>query len=107
MKVISVNVGLPRIVEYMHEPLLTGIFKTPVSGKVAVGPLNLDGDRQADLRVHGGPLKSVYVYPLEHYSYWRDLPPPRHSDKIIGMPPLLGQEGSLSGADLAMGVFGE
>src|SRR5690349_17999553 len=87
MKVISVNVGLPRIVEYMHEPLLTGIFKTAVAGKVAVGPLNLDGDRQADLRVHGGPLKSVYVYPLEHYSYWRDELP--------------------AGTDLAMGVFGE
>ena len=96
MKLISVNVGLPRIVEYMGEPVSTGIFKSQVAGKVAVRPLNLDGDRQADLKVHGGPAKSVYVYPVEHYSYWQDLPPPRHPDDIIGMPPLLRREGSLS-----------
>jgi len=102
MRVLSVNVGLPRIVEYMGEPLATGIFKSAVDWRVAVGQFNLEGDAQADLRVHGGALKSVYVYPSEHYEYWRDLPPPRHSDEIIGMPPLLGQEGSLP-----FGVFGE
>ena len=87
MKLISVNVGLPRIVEYMGEPVSTGIFKSQVAGKVTVGPLNLEGDRQADLTVHGGPVRSVYVYPVEHYSYWRDELP--------------------AGTDLAMGAFGE
>lgn len=75
MKVLSVNVGLPRLVEYNGEPISTGIFKKPVKGKVEVGELNLAGDRQADLRVHGGFYKTVYVYPSEHYEYWkRELP---------------------------------
>lgn len=72
MKVLSVNVGLPRIVEYNGEPVATAIFKEPVSGRVAVGGANLEGDRQADLRVHGGYSKAVYVYPSEHYQFWRD-----------------------------------
>ena len=86
MKVLSVNVGLPRIVEYRGEPVVTGIFKSPIAGPVNVGELNLEGDRQADLRVHGGPLKSVYVYPSEHYKYWRE---------------------QLPGAELNWAVFGE
>jgi MOSC domain-containing protein YiiM len=75
MKLISVNVGLPRIVRSNGEPLSTGIFKEPVAGRVVLRTLNLDGDRQADLSVHGGPSKAVYVYPSEHYDYWkRELP---------------------------------
>ena len=75
MRVISVNVGLPRAVEWKGRQVLTGIFKEPVAGPVAVRALNLDGDRQADLSVHGGPDKAVYVYPREHYDYWRrELP---------------------------------
>ncbi|HTK38965.1 MAG TPA: MOSC domain-containing protein [Pyrinomonadaceae bacterium] len=75
MNVLSINVGMPRIVEYRGEPLATGIFKEPVSGKIAVREFNLDGDGQADLRVHGGYYKSVYVYPSEHYEFWRrELP---------------------------------
>lgn len=75
MKLLSVNVGLPRIVEYHGEPVVTAIFKDPVEGKVAVGELNLAGDRQADLRVHGGYNKAVYAYPSEHYDRWRqELP---------------------------------
>jgi len=75
MKVLSVNVGKPRIVEYNGEPLATGIFKNPKEGPVRVGALNLEGDGQADLRVHGGVNKSVYVYPSEHYEFWRaELP---------------------------------
>src|SRR3954451_19741859 len=75
MKLLSVNVGLPRIVEYNGEPVATGIFKEPVSGRVKVGRLNLEGDRQADLSVHGGYYKAVYAYPSEHYEYWRkELP---------------------------------
>ena len=75
MKLISINVGLPRIVTLHGEPVSTGIFKEPVAGRVMLRTLNLDGDRQADLSVHGGPSKAVYVYPSEHYEYWkRELP---------------------------------
>ncbi len=75
MKVISVNVGLPRLVLRSGEPVSTGIFKEPVKGRVMLRTLNLDGDRQADLFVHGGPSKAVYVYPSEHYDFWRrELP---------------------------------
>lgn len=72
MKVISVNVGLPREVAWNGGRVTTGIFKSPVSGSVPVRRLNLDGDRQADLTVHGGPYKAVYAYPIEHYPKWRD-----------------------------------
>jgi MOSC domain-containing protein YiiM len=75
MRVVSVNVGLPGEVEWRHDQVLTGIYKSPVAGPVTVRRLNLDGDRQADLTVHGGPDKAVYAYPTEHYEYWRqELP---------------------------------
>jgi MOSC domain-containing protein YiiM len=75
MKIISVNVGLPRLVLRNGEPVSTGIFKEPVAGRVRMRTLNLDGDRQSDLSVHGGPQKAVYVYPSEHYDFWkRELP---------------------------------
>jgi MOSC domain-containing protein YiiM len=72
MRVVSVNVGLPRDVEWRHDVVATGIHKSPVTGPVQVRRLNLDGDRQADLTVHGGPEKAVYVYPTEHYEFWRE-----------------------------------
>lgn len=71
MKIISLNVGRPRLVLRNDEPVSTGIFKSPVEGRVMMRTLNLDGDRQADLTVHGGPEKAVYVYPSEHYEYWK------------------------------------
>lgn len=75
MKIISVNVGLPRLVLRDGEPVSTGIFKEPVTHRVMMRRLNLDGDRQSDLSVHGGPEKAVYVYPSEHYEFWkRELP---------------------------------
>lgn len=75
MKIISVNVGLPRLVLRNGEPVSTGIFKEPVDGRVTVRTLNLDGDRQSDLSVHGGPYKAVYLYPSEHYEFWKqELP---------------------------------
>ncbi len=75
MKLISVNVGLPRVVMSNGDPVSTGIFKEPVAGRVMLRTLNLDGDRQADLSVHGGSSKAVYVYPSEHYDYWKhELP---------------------------------
>jgi len=86
MKIISVNVGLPRLVMRNGEPVSTGIFKEPVAGRVMLRTLNLDGDRQADLSVHGGPSKAVYVYPSEHYAYWK---------------------GELPEKDLPRGMFGE
>ena len=75
MKIISLNVGLPRLVLRGEEPVSTGIFKQPVAGRVGLRKLNLEGDRQADLSVHGGPEKAVYLYPSEHYEFWRqELP---------------------------------
>jgi len=86
MKIISLNVGLPREVLWHGRRVSTGIFKEPVAGRVALRRLNLDGDRQADLSVHGGEYKAVYCYPLEHYDYWKK---------------------ELPGHELPMGVFGE
>jgi MOSC domain-containing protein YiiM len=86
VKLISVNVGLPREVEFDGETVLTSIFKSPVSGRVRVSQLNLEGDKQSDLTVHGGRDKAVYVYPSEHYASWRK---------------------ELPDADLGWGAFGE
>jgi MOSC domain-containing protein YiiM len=82
---LSINVGLPRLVTFQGELVETAIFKEPVTGPVQVGRLNLEGDRQADLSVHGGRDKAVYVYPAEHYPLWREE----------------------LGADLGWGAFGE
>jgi len=86
MKLLSVNVGLPREVEWSGRMIRTSIFKAPVSSRVRVTKLNLDGDQQSDLSVHGGIDKAVYVYPSEHYSFWRE---------------------QLPEADLTWGAFGE
>ena len=81
MKLVSVNTGLPREVTWRGRTTTTAIYKQPVDGRIALRTLNLDGDRQADLSVHGGEHKAVYCYPLPHYNYWRrelpghDLPP--------------------------------
>jgi MOSC domain-containing protein YiiM len=71
IEIVSVNVGLPREVEWKGRIVTTGIFKAPVADRVLVRTLNLDGDRQADLQVHGGPNKAVYAYAAEHYDWWR------------------------------------
>jgi len=71
MKLISVNVGLPREITVNGKTVRTSIWKYPVQGRVHVSTLNLDGDQQSDLSVHGGVDKAVYLYPSEHYSYWR------------------------------------
>jgi MOSC domain-containing protein YiiM len=86
LKLISVNVGLPREVAWKGKQVLTGIFKQPVAGRLRLRRLNLDGDQQADLSVHGGADKAVYAYPAEHYEYWR---------------------GELAGLQLPWGMFGE
>jgi MOSC domain-containing protein YiiM len=72
MKVVSVNVGLPRKVTWQGKTYRTGIFKDPVEGAVPIHFDNLEGDGQAELSVHGGTDKAVYAYPSEHYRYWRD-----------------------------------
>jgi MOSC domain-containing protein YiiM len=75
MKLISVNTGLPREIIWKDRVITTSIFKEPRDGRVAVRNHNLDGDRQADLSVHGGPEKAVYAYPSEHYDFWQsELP---------------------------------
>lgn len=86
MKLISVNTGLPREKIWHGQSVVTAIFKQPVVGRVALRRLNLAGDGQADLTVHGGEDKAVYCYPIAHYDYWRR---------------------ELPGRELPMGVFGE
>jgi len=71
MHVVSLNVGGPREVEWRGRLVRTSIWKEPVQGAVRVTSLNLDGDAQSDLSVHGGPDKAVYAYPAEHYDYWQ------------------------------------
>ena len=72
MKLLSINVGLPREVEWRGKFVRTSIFKAPVSGRVRVMRLNLQGDQQSDLSVHGGADKAIYAYPSEHYAFWRN-----------------------------------
>ncbi len=71
MRIVAVNVGMPRTVAWRGRQVSTGIFKEPVAGPVRVARLNLAGDRQADLTVHGGTHKAVYAYPSEHYPFWQ------------------------------------
>jgi MOSC domain-containing protein YiiM len=86
MKLLSVNVGLPREIEWKGKIVRTSIFKAPVEGQVRAAKLNLDGDQQSDLSVHGGINKAVYAYPSEHYPFWRQ---------------------QLLGTNLPWGAFGE
>src|SRR2546427_3006005 len=86
MRVVSVNVSLPKTVEWRGRRVTTAIFKEPVEGRVRIRRTGLVGDRQADSSVHGGPTKAVYAYPSEHYPFWRR---------------------ELGRADLPWGLFGE
>ena len=72
MKLLSVNVGTPQEYDWLGQPVTTSIFKSPAEGEVQVAKLNLAGDAQSDLTVHGGVDKAVYVYPHEHYAYWME-----------------------------------
>ncbi len=71
-RIVSLNVGAPREIQVNGRSVRTGIFKFPVEGKIALRGYNLFGDAQADRRVHGGPYKAVYLYPSEHYLYWKE-----------------------------------
>ena len=75
MRVLSVNVGLPQTMAWEGRRFESGIAKTPVEGRVAARGVNLEGDGQADLQNHGGPLKAVYAYPHEHYAHWSKFLP--------------------------------
>jgi MOSC domain-containing protein YiiM len=86
VKVVSLNTGRPRELQVNGETVRTSIWKQPRAGRLQVTTLNIDGDAQSDLSVHGGPFKAVYCYPAEHYTYWRQ---------------------QLPDADLPWGVFGE
>ena len=86
MRLLSVNVGMPREISWQKKTVRTSIFKTPVSRRVRATRLNLEGDQQSDLSVHGGIDKAVYAYPADHYSFWRE---------------------ELPGMDLSWGAFGE
>jgi MOSC domain-containing protein YiiM len=83
MKIISLNTGLPREMMYHGMRVTTAIYKEPVAGRVALRKLNLDGDRQADLTVHGGEFKAVYCYPVAHYDYWKKELPGRELPTAI------------------------
>jgi MOSC domain-containing protein YiiM len=85
-KLVSIQVGIPRMVQVEGEEITTAIFKAPVNKRIPLHWLNLEGDKQADLSVHGGQDKTVYVYPSEHYSFWKK---------------------ELPGVDLPWGAFGE
>ena len=80
MRIISVNVGRPREFTIRGDIVATSIFKTPAKGRVRVAMLNLDGDEQSDLTVHGGINKAVYAYPSEHYAWWREQLPDAELD---------------------------
>jgi MOSC domain-containing protein YiiM len=69
-KILSVNVSFPKEVDFEGQKVTTGIFKEPIDGRIMLRTLNLEGDKQADLTVHGGPDKAVYAYPIEHYEFW-------------------------------------
>jgi MOSC domain-containing protein YiiM len=113
MRLLSLNTGLPREVSWRGGTFITSIFKNPVPGRVALRTLNLDGDRQSDLSVHGGPAKAVYCYPIAHYDYWKaqlpghPLPPGAFGENFTVESPLeddvhIGDRFSVGSAELVV-----
>ena len=100
-RVLSVNVGVPRDVEWRGERVLTAIWKHPVAGRVALRGVNLAGDDQADRTVHGGPDKAVYAYAREDYDWWRE------HEGIDAAPALFGENLTIEGHDLTAAIVGE
>ena len=72
MKLLSINISEPKKIMFNGKELVSSIYKMPVEVSVDVGQLGIKGDRQADLRVHGGYDKAVYAYSYKHYSYWSE-----------------------------------
>src|ERR1700753_3326087 len=71
-RLVSVNVGLPRDIEWKGRTVHTAIWKNPVCGRGRAGRLNLEGDGQGDLGGHGGEQRAVFVYQIESYRYWQE-----------------------------------
>lgn len=100
-RIVAINVGVPRTVEWFGRKVRTAIWKSPISGPVAVAGVNLAGDDQADRRVHGGPDKAVYAYAAEDYRWWQEE---------LGadvLPATFGENFTTEGVDLAAAVIGE
>lgn len=100
-RLLSVNVGQPRTIEWLGQQVTTSIWKSPVEGRVAVRGVNLMGDRQSDLRAHGGPDKAVYSYAAEDAAWWAEA---------LGRPMEPGNFGenlTLEGIDASHAVVGE
>jgi MOSC domain-containing protein YiiM len=100
-RVLSVNVGAVREVEWRGKRVTTGIWKHPVDGRVAIRGVNLDGDDQADRTVHGGVDKAVYAYAREDYDFWRD------EEGMETHPGLFGENLTVEGIDLSAALAGE
>lgn len=100
-RVLSVNSGRPREVEWHGRLVTTSIWKEPVSGRLRVEGVNIEGDDQADRRVHGGPTKSVYTYSVDDYRWWSEQ---------LGQalaPGTFGDNLTLDGIDPSRAVIGE
>lgn len=100
MRVVSVNVGLPRVIEWHGREVSTAIWKEPVDGRVAVRGDNVVGDGQADLRVHGGRDKAVYSYAVEDYAWWSE-----QLGRELG-PATFGENLTTRGIDLSAASLG-
>ena len=73
MKILSINISLPKKITFNKKILNTSIFKKPVNEKVNIKKAGIEGDKQADLKSHGGVNKAVYAYSYKHYKYWGEL----------------------------------
>lgn len=100
-RLISVNVGLPKVVDTGQRQVETAIWKHPVEGRVKVRGVNLDGDRQADLSVHGGPDKAVYAYAIEETRRWEE-----ELGRELGAG-AFGENLTTQGIDVSGAVLGE
>ncbi len=100
-RVLSVNVGLPRLVGTAGRPVRTAIWKAPVQGRVAVRGVNLDGDDQADRSVHGGPDKAVYAYAIEEVRVWE-----AELARVLD-PAAFGENLTTAGVDVSGALVGE
>lgn len=97
----SVNVGGIREVDWHGRLIATGIWKSPVSGRVLLRGVNFVGDDQADRTVHGGPHKAVYAYSAEDYAWWRD------AEGVDASPGMFGENLTVEGLDLATQIVGQ
>jgi len=100
-RIISVNIGRPRSIEYHGRTVSTGIYKAPVEGPVRVEGVNLFGDDQADRRVHGGVHKAVYAYAAEDYEWWSG-----RLGRILA-PGTFGENLTTEGVDVGGAVGGQ